>query len=56
MKTLKKLLAALFCIALLGPVMTSCSKNERHIAHFGQVLGGYREGKAVHGEFPEIRR
>lgn len=28
MKTLKKLLAALFCIALLGPVMTSCSKND----------------------------
>ena len=27
MKTFKKLLAALFCIALLGPVMTSCSKN-----------------------------
>lgn len=28
MKTFKKLLAALFCIALLGPVMTSCSKND----------------------------
>ena len=28
MKTLKKLLAALFCIALLGPVVTSCSKND----------------------------
>ena len=28
MKTFKKLLAALFCIALLGPVVTSCSKND----------------------------
>lgn len=28
MKTLKKLLAALFCIALLGLVVTSCSKND----------------------------